>query len=230
VDNPNRIRELPAGHRNGVRRETGDVMLQMAFLKNFLSQFEEIKRLQDRNISEISELLENYRKNVDIDSLLLEGRSILSNMDTFQSVLQDISGIGKEIKEISAQVNLLSINAAIEAAHAKDAGRGFAVVAEEIKKLSDRTGGSVEKIDRTIGSIVLELRTMRENLDSLNAKMEKMRSFSRDLGIQIRKMSESTYGSLLKRMISIALRRQESVITSLRKAFNSFYQSEHPTG
>lgn len=88
-----RNQELPAGHRNGVRRETGDVMLQMAFLKNYLSQFEEIKRLQDRNISETSDLLESYRKNVDIDGLLLEGRAILSNMDKFQTVLRDISVI-----------------------------------------------------------------------------------------------------------------------------------------
>lgn len=102
-------------------------------------------------------------------------------------------------------------------------------MAEEIKKLSDRTGGSVEKIDRTIGSIVIELRTMRENLDTLNAKMEEMRSFSCDLGTQIRKMSESTDGSLLKRMISIALRRQESAMASLRTIFSRLYKSENTT-
>lgn len=225
-----RAREIPVESRHDGRCETGEVMLHMAFLKNYVSQFEEIKRLHDQNLSGIAGILENYRIRVDIDSLLLGGRTVLSNLDKFQTVLDDISGLGKEIKEISAQVNLLSINAAIEAAHAKEAGRGFAVVADEIKKLSDRTGRSVEKIDRTIGSIGIELRGMRENLYTLNSKMEEMRTFSHDLAQQIQKMTKSTDGSVLKRMIDIALRRQETVIDCLRKAFTRFFETEHPSG
>jgi methyl-accepting chemotaxis protein len=220
--------ENPCGMGDGVRRETGDVVLQMAFLKSYLSQFEEIKRLQDQNISGIAALLDNYRKNVDIDGLLRDGRSILANLDKFHEVLRDISGLGKEIKEISAQVNLLAINAAIEAAHAKESGRGFAVVAEEIKKLSERTGRSVEKIDRTISSIVVELGAMHDNLNTLTGKMEEMRSFGTDLGARIREMADATEGSLLKRMIAIAQRRQNRILTSLRTLFRRLYANSPP--
>ena len=63
-----------------------------------------------------------------------------------QAAAQSIDSVMSLISNIAGTVNLLSLNAAIEAARAGDAGRGFAVVASEIRSLSDQTQEATEVI------------------------------------------------------------------------------------
>lgn len=68
-----------------------------------------------------------------------EMQKMMSAMDELKKSSSEISKIIKVIDEIAFQTNILSLNAAVEAARAGDAGKGFAVVAEEVRSLAHRS-------------------------------------------------------------------------------------------
>jgi methyl-accepting chemotaxis protein len=83
-------------------------------------------------------------------------RSINSSIDEVNQINQVINGI-------ASQTSLLSMNAAIEAAHAGEAGKGFAVVATEIRNLSESTTKNAKLIGATLKKMVGFIKSVMEH-------------------------------------------------------------------
>ena len=90
------------------------------------------------------------------------------NFSEFSQNFENIVEIINIIKGISAQTNLLSLNASIEAARAGEAGRGFAVVAEEVKDLADSTKENTEKISSIVDQLKVTVDVISQQIGEIS--------------------------------------------------------------
>ncbi|MDR2537175.1 MAG: methyl-accepting chemotaxis protein [Treponema sp.] len=167
-------------------------------------------------VSESSSAVEQMLANIQsVTETLVKNKTNVTKLaqasEVGQNGLQEVAGSIREIardseglleintvmKNIASQTNLLSMNAAIEAAHAGEAGQGFAVVANEIRKLAESSSeqsktisevlkkikNSIDKISQSTEDVLLNFETIQEGVQTVTEQEGNVRKAMEEQGM-----------------------------------------------
>jgi methyl-accepting chemotaxis protein len=124
---------------------------QAASLEQTAAAVEEITSITKNNTQNASSMA-NLSK--EVKSSVLAGEKLAhktaSSMDEINEKVEAINEAINVIDQIAFQTNILSLNAAVEAATAGEAGKGFAVVAQEVRNLANRSSDAAKEIKNLV--------------------------------------------------------------------------------
>ncbi|MCR9141622.1 MAG: methyl-accepting chemotaxis protein [bacterium] len=195
----NSLSEMAVSIRHlAVAQETDSGGEQRELFERFHKSMEELTETisaQTRHIERVSEQMVGYNKALDTfntdlnevsESLATSEAAVMELMQKINNASSALRKIGVQnrnvtnflgsIEDISDRTNLLSLNAAIEAARAGQSGRGFAVVAEEVGRLAEQTSIAVSDIKNVLletGQVVEnEIQSVEAALSPISAVVE----------------------------------------------------------
>ena len=176
-----------------VEKQANAVSMSSAAIEEMIANIRSVTNTLARNAESVREL----------EDASEVGRTGLSEV---AADIQEISRESASLLEINAvmeniasQTNLLSMNAAIEAAHAGEAGKGFAVVADEIRKLAESSGEQSKIISDVLKKIKSSIDKIMRSTDNVLHKFEAIDSGVKTVAEQesniLNAMEEQGHGS-----------------------------------
>lgn len=195
---------------------------------------------QAGNVVEISQELENMNDKIEktsdymqeVSNLLettsqaiTDGHQKMTEMNEAMRKITErsaeIKNITHTINEISGQTNLLSLNAAIEAASAGEAGRGFAVVATEVGNLANLSAEAAKHIETLIEESILAIKEGNEKVQETSEALDRIIEGTGEITGKLGSVSEIT-----KEQVGAVQNLQSNVDTLSGLAQNNAAASE----
>ncbi|MDZ7705299.1 MAG: methyl-accepting chemotaxis protein [Trueperaceae bacterium] len=115
-----------------------------------------------------------------------EVQTVAKRMKTLGDRSLEISEIVETISRIASQTNLLSLNAAIEAAGAGEAGGRFAIVADEVRRLADDSAQATQRIANLIKSVQAEVQEVIAVVENSTREVESGYRVATEAGARLR--------------------------------------------
>jgi len=122
-----------------------------------INEISEQTKINAENAAEAGQKMQNLGNEIEISNEQMQ--QMIEAMNKISKSSDEIGRIIKTIEDIALQTNILSLNAAVEAARVGDAGKGFAVVADEVRNLA---GKSAEAASNTSSLIETSLNAVRD--------------------------------------------------------------------
>jgi len=148
---------------------------QAASVEETAAAIEEISSIFSSNSQHITSVIEVGN---DVKKSSLKGLSLAKDTD---SAMDDIYGFTNktfeaisQISQIAFQTNILSLNAAVEAATAGEAGKGFAVVAAEVRNLANRSAEVAKEIEGLMEVLRTKVETGKNIATEMSLDYEEM--------------------------------------------------------
>lgn len=152
--------------KSGLLDIQGNISQSTELSRETLSVSSEIQSIYKSSTNELSAIVKNLEK-------LNEGSDEVSSVvNDLGSKSEEISGSISLIHAIVLQINILSLNAAVEAATAGEAGKGFAVVAGEVKNLANKTAEAARQIDESVKQIQASIKKTNERFDNFKITID----------------------------------------------------------
>lgn len=130
--------------------------------KNINDELINVNEVSKESLNIVNDLLDKTQMNINSNEKVKESTERLFEKSN------KIGNIVKVITQIADQTNLLSLNAAIEAARAGDAGRGFSVVADEVRKLAEQSSNAAKDISMLINEIQNDIKSTVDLVENSN--------------------------------------------------------------
>lgn len=158
---------------------------------------------------------ENIQTHQRIETCSNDMLALMNAMRTIDEKSKEIIKVVKTIEDIASQTNILSLNAAIEAARAGMSGKGFAVVADEVRMLAGQSAEAARSTALLIGETVAAVETGSQISDVTNHALQEVVESAKNVSDAVTSIFEATEDqSLAVEQISKELQSISDVVKS----------------